>query len=80
MYSGHMSIEISASEFTGKCLALLVRVAATGETLVVTKRGKPVARVVPPEPPPSLKGSVTFHVSDEELVRPLDERWNAEIE
>ena len=45
MYSGHMSIEISASEFKAKCLALLDRVAATGETLVVTKRGKPVADI-----------------------------------
>lgn len=29
-----------------------------GETLIVTKRGRPVARVLPIEPPPSLSGSV----------------------
>jgi len=34
----------------------------------VTKRGKPVARVVPAEEPRSLIGSVTFHISDEEFV------------
>jgi prevent-host-death family protein len=38
---------IPAGEFKAKCLALLDEVAATGEELVVTKRGKPVARVVP---------------------------------
>lgn len=81
MYVGHMSIQVAASEFKAKCLALLDQVAETGETIVVTKRGKPVARVVPPEPPVSLKGSVTFHVSDEELMQPVyDGPWDAEIE
>jgi len=37
--------EISATEFKAKCLSLLDEVARTGESLVVTKRGKPVARV-----------------------------------
>ncbi|MEX1104116.1 MAG: type II toxin-antitoxin system Phd/YefM family antitoxin, partial [Dehalococcoidia bacterium] len=36
-----------AGEFKAKCLALLDEVAETGEELVVTKRGKPVARVAP---------------------------------
>jgi len=59
---------IPASEFKAKCLALLDEVAKTKETLVVTKRGKPVAHVVPAEEPRSLIGSVTFHITDEELV------------
>jgi prevent-host-death family protein len=73
-----MSVEISASRFKAQCLGLLDRVAETGEELVVTKRGKPVARVVPVEEPPSLLGSVTYHVSDDELVAPLDEAWDVE--
>ena len=40
---------VPAGEFKAKCLALLDEVAKTGETLVVTKRGKPVARILPPE-------------------------------
>ncbi len=59
---------ISASQFKAKCLALLDEVAETRETLVVTKRGKPVARVMPPEEPRSLIGSVEFLCSDDELV------------
>jgi len=59
---------VPASEFKAKCLALLDEVAQTRETLVVTKRGKPVAHVVPVEEPRSLIGSVTYHISDEELV------------
>lgn len=37
--------EVKASEFKAKCLKLLDEVAATGEPIVVTKHGKPVARV-----------------------------------
>ena len=38
---------ISASAFKAKCLGLFDEVAQTGETIVVTKRGRPVARLVP---------------------------------
>jgi antitoxin (DNA-binding transcriptional repressor) of toxin-antitoxin stability system len=52
-------------------------VAQGGEPLIVTKRGVPVARVEPVEAPAPLRGSVTFAVSDEELIAPLPERWDA---
>lgn len=38
---------IRASEFKAKCLALMDTVAASGETWVVTKNGKPVAELRP---------------------------------
>ncbi len=38
---------ISASEFKAKCLGLMDEVAETGEEIVITKRGNPVARLVP---------------------------------
>lgn len=68
---------VSATKFKATCLALLDEVAATGETIVVTKHGKPVARVTAVEPPPSLEGSVTFLVGVEELIAPLDVEWDA---
>ena len=37
---------INATEFKAKCLQLLDEVQRTGEELVISKRGKPVARVV----------------------------------
>lgn len=46
---------IPAAEFKAKCLALLDEVATTGEILIVTKRGKPVARVVPLETDADLR-------------------------
>jgi len=38
---------VAVSEFKARCLALLEDVARTGEPLLVTKRGKPLARVAP---------------------------------
>ena len=71
---------IPAGRFKAQCLRLLDEVAETGETIVVTKRGKPVARVEPVEEPPSLKGSVIYLVDDDELLFSTGEAWDAERE
>lgn len=68
---------IAAGRFKAQCLALLDEVARTGEEIVVTKRGKPVARLTALEPTPSLVGSVTFLVSDDEFIAPIDVEWDA---
>ena len=69
-------VEIPAGEFKAKCLALLDEVALTGRSVVITKRGKPVAKVSPLEEtgPPSLLGSV---VSEDDIVSPTGEPWSA---
>ncbi len=69
---------IPASRFKAHCLAMLDEVAATGEEIVVTKRGRPVARIVAMKQPVGLHGSVTYNVSDDELIAALDDRWEAE--
>ncbi|MGH2499666.1 MAG: type II toxin-antitoxin system Phd/YefM family antitoxin [Candidatus Limnocylindria bacterium] len=71
---------IPAGIFKARCLAILDEVARTGRAVVVTKRGKPVARVVSIAGPPSLRGSVRSNVSDDELIGPIEERWGAEAE
>ncbi|HEY3352978.1 MAG TPA: type II toxin-antitoxin system Phd/YefM family antitoxin [Polyangia bacterium] len=67
---------IPAGEFKARCLALLDEVARTGRAVRVTKRGRPVARVVPLEEhePASLRGSV-LHETD--LVSPVEADWDA---
>lgn len=42
--------QMRASIFKARCLKVMDRVQATGEPVVVTKRGKPVVKVVPAEP------------------------------
>ncbi len=68
---------VSASQFKAQCLAMLDEVAATGEEIVITKRGRAVAKVSAAKAPESLRGSVTFNVSDDELIQPIDVEWDA---
>jgi len=69
---------IPAGQFKARCLGLLDQVAESGETLVITKRGKPVAKLVPLKPAPStsLRGSVQYLG---EIVSPLGEKWEADL-
>ena len=71
---------MSASVFKARCLAVLDEVASTGEEVVITKRGRAVARLVAATEPATLRGSVTYHVSDDELIAPIDVEWDAERE
>jgi prevent-host-death family protein len=40
---------ISAAQFKARCLRLMDDVQSTRQPLVITKRGKPVAKLVPPD-------------------------------
>lgn len=40
-------MRINAAQFRAKCLKLIDEVAATRKSLVITKRGKPLAKLVP---------------------------------
>jgi prevent-host-death family protein len=67
-----MSNPIPATEFKATCLALLDRVADGRESFVITKRGKPVARLVPLATPrkerKSLLGSVSIVDPNDDLL------------
>ncbi|HSD28158.1 MAG TPA: type II toxin-antitoxin system prevent-host-death family antitoxin [Vicinamibacteria bacterium] len=65
---------VPAGRFKAECLALLDRVEQTGEALVVTKRGRPVAEVVPIRARPrSMKRSVTVRG---DIVGPILDAWD----
>lgn len=70
---------MGAGEFKAKCLQLLDEVAETHKGIVVTKRGKPVARVVAvtPRTGKPLRGSV---LAQTDLVAPIGDRWFANDE
>ena len=70
---------IQAGKFKARCLALLDEVAQTNEPLVITKHGKPVAKLVPFDrrkdgAESSLKGLATF-VGD--IVSPIGDAWDS---
>lgn len=72
--------EISATQFKARCLRLLDEVAETGETLVITKHGRPVARVEPPLRPDDLRDSIKINMTDEELIYFSMGPWDMEKE
>lgn len=69
---------IQASEFKARCLALLDDVAKHRTEIVVTKHGRPVARLVPIDEPTPTAGSVTLLVEDDKLYYTTGEVWDVE--
>ena len=73
-----MTQEIAAAEFKTTCLKLLDLVAESAEEIVITKHGRPVARLVPiVREHPSLVGSVRYD-DDDVVMSPTGEAWDAE--
>jgi prevent-host-death family protein len=73
---------IGAAEFKTKCLAILDEVEQTGESVTILKRGRAVARLVPPGlgkseyPQRDLFGTVEILGDVVEPVLPAEE-WEA---
>lgn len=72
---------IAAGVFKARCLELMDEVARTREEIVVTKYGRPVARLVPLEGPPPrpLFGRARHTVVQvaDDAFAPTPELWNA---
>ena len=69
---------LPAGKFKDVCLKTLYEVAKTKTPVVITKRGHPVARLVPivtPAPRKSLAGSILKEVGD---PFGTGERWDAD--
>ncbi|HEX2165298.1 MAG TPA: type II toxin-antitoxin system prevent-host-death family antitoxin [Thermoanaerobaculia bacterium] len=71
--------EMKASEFKAKCLQLMDEVAETGESVVITKNGRPVSRLVPyVVKPKSLFGIHRGAVEiTGDVISPLEVEWEA---
>ena len=72
---------IPAGQFKAKCLSLIDHVKQTHQVITITKRGKPVARLVPlaVDKPRNLFGCFAGHVIEEgDIVSPTMEGWEAE--
>jgi prevent-host-death family protein len=71
-------LTIPATEFKAHCLELMDRVQTTGVQIVITKRGKPVARMVPTEAERRpLFGSLPVTILGD-IVAPIEEVWEAD--
>ena len=71
---------VAAADFKATCLELMDKVKTTGAEYVITKHGKPVAKLVPADPPKkkqgiwgSMKGSVLKY---DRPFDPIDGEWD----
>ena len=69
---------VAAGVFKATCLELMDRVAEERRSITITKRGKPVARLVPyGDDVPPLFGSIPATILGD-IVAPIGEEWDAE--
>ncbi len=74
-----MTEYIQAGKFKAKCLKIMDKVQRTKRKVIITKRNKPIAQLVPIEEDSSslfgkMKGSI--HVIGD-IISPIDEVWDA---
>lgn len=70
---------IAIAKFKATCLGVLEQVRTTGRPILVTKRGIPIAQILPPPSPEGKRsgfGSMPF-TEVEDIVGPLDVDWEA---
>jgi prevent-host-death family protein len=75
-----MAKTMRASEFKARCLQAMDEVASSGEPIVITKRGKPIAQLAPiAAKPKTLRGFLKGQVkSIGNIVEPVGVPWDAE--
>ena len=72
---------VKASEFKAKCLQLMDEVAASGEEIIITKRGRPVSRLAPYRIGPTApfgRDREKIQVILGDIIEPIDVEWEAE--
>ena len=74
------SVTMKASEFKAKCLGLMDEVNENGGEIVITKNGKPVAKLTAfHERPKSLFGAGRGRMKIlGDIISPLDVEWEAQ--
>jgi len=72
---------LSISKFKATCLEVLARVKRTGQPVRITRRGEPIAEVVPPQPSADLPDWLgSFRSRGKilgDVVSPTNESWDA---
>ncbi len=77
-----MSTKIAISQFKSHCLEVIEKLQVNQQPVIITKRNKPVAKVVPLDTTKislfgMLKGKAEIKA---DILEPVDEKWNAEYE
>jgi prevent-host-death family protein len=87
--SGHPPVSgarrrVGAGEFKATCLKLMDEVEETGEEIIITKRNRPVAKLVPAGGealrPFVGRSRGMISVSREDLMAPIGEDWEVDAD
>jgi len=74
-------VEINVAEFRTNCFKILDQVKVTHKEVVITKRGKPIAQVIPyrnSDMKPKPGKLANYLVFEKDIVSPLgEEMWDA---
>jgi prevent-host-death family protein len=74
--------QVAAGQFKTQCLKLMDQVQQTRQEVVITKHGKPVAKLVPIDETTTSQSIVGFMKGSVQvagdIVSPLDEVWEAD--
>ena len=74
-----MTEHIQAGQFKARCLKLMDKVQRTKKRIIITKRNKPIAQLIPiEEDTENLFGKMkgTVHILGD-ILAPIDEVWDA---
>ena len=77
-----MSTKIAISQFKSHCLEIIEKLQTNGQSIIITKRDKAVAKVLPID---SKKVSLFGMLKNKAEIKanildPIDEKWDAEHE
>ena len=75
------AMQLPAGEFKAKCLKIMEEVREFHTEVVITKHGKPVAKLIPVED--EIKRPIFGYLKNSvetmgDIVSPIDERWDIE--
>ena len=70
---------IEASEFEANCLKLMDEVAENGEEIIITKNGKPVAKLAPYQERPKTLFGIDWGRLEilGDIISPIEVEWEA---
>jgi antitoxin (DNA-binding transcriptional repressor) of toxin-antitoxin stability system len=77
-----MSTKIAISQFKSHCLEIIEKLQTNGQSVIITKRDKAVAKVLPIDNKKvSLFGMLKNKAEIKaNILEPIDEKWDAEHE
>ena len=75
-----MKKQVAVSEFKTHCLQIINKIEKSQETIIITKRDRPVAKIMSLNNP--KKTSIIGLLKNKgkivgDIIRPIDEKWNS---